>query len=115
MRCTACSSWPTAATSKPIVAVGAEGRHAVLAEGGLHSLQVDAQAVQLDEAAAAADHLVEPVGCPARDVAGVQGVDGLAQRKVGAAVRVAHHDVRPAIDELADIGIRPPVDRLDGE
>ena len=69
---------------EPLVVVGAEGGHAVRAEGGLHPLQVDAQAVQLDEAAAAADHLVQPVGRTACDVAGVQGVDHLAQAQVRA-------------------------------
>ena len=65
-----------------LVVLGAERCHAVLAQGRLHPLQVDAQAVQLDEAAAPADHFVEPVGCAARDVTGAQGIDGFAQRKI---------------------------------
>ena len=100
---------------EPLVVVDAEGCHALGAERGFHALQVDAQAVQLDEAAAAADHLVEPVGCAARDVTRVQGVDRLAQRQIRWAVRVAHHDVRPVVHQLADVGIGPSVERLDGE
>ena len=68
---------------EPLVIVGAEGCHTVCAQCGLHPLQVDAQAIDLDEAAAAADHLVETVGCPARNVTGAQSVDGFAQRQVG--------------------------------
>ena len=47
---------------QPLVVVDAEGCHALRAQRGLNALQIDAQAVELDEAAAAADHLVEPVG-----------------------------------------------------
>ena len=98
-----------------VVDVGAERRHTAVAQRRLDALEVDAQAVHLDEAAAAADHFVQPVGAAAGDVAGVQGVDGLAERQVGGPVRVAHHHVGPAVDQLADIVVGPSVERLDGE
>ena len=115
MRCTTTLVVAHRGDHQPLVVVGAEGCHAVGAEGGLHPLQVDAQAVDLDEAAGAADHFVEPVGCATGDVTGAQGVDGLAQRQVRGAVCVAHHHVGPVVHQLADVGIRPSVERLDAE
>ncbi len=100
---------------QPLVVVDAEGCHALGAQRGLNALQVDAQAVQLDEAAAAADHLVQPVGVSARDVTGVQRVDCLAKRQIRRTVRVAHHDVRPVIHQLAHVGIGPSFERLERE
>ena len=82
MRCTACVVGAHRGNHQPFVVVDAEGRHALRAQRGFHPLQIDAQPVQLDEAAAAADHLVQPVGCAARDVTGVQRVDRLAQRQI---------------------------------
>ena len=92
---------------QPLVVVDAEGCHARLAQGGFHPLQVDAQAVQLDEAAAAADHLVQSVGRTARDVTRPQGIDGFAHCQIRWTVCVAHHDVRTVIDELAHLGVGP--------
>ena len=95
--------------------VDAEGRHTLGAQRGLDSMQIDAKAIKLDEAAAAADHLVQPVGVSARDVSGMQCVDGLAERQVRRTVRVAHHHVRPVEDQLTDVGIGPSLQRLEGE
>ena len=88
---------------EPLVVIDAEGRDALFAECGFHALQVDAQPVELDEAAAAADHLVEPVGRAPSDVARAQRVDRLAERQVGRAVRVAHHHVRALVHQFAHV------------
>ncbi len=115
MRCTARASRPTAATTSRSSSSVQKAVTPSRAERGLHPLQVDAQAVQLDEAAAAADHFVDPVGRAARDITGVQGVDGLAKRQIRGTVRVAHHDIGAVVHQLADVGIRPSVERLEGE
>ena len=49
-----------------------------------------------------------PSGVAARDVAGAQRVDRLAERQVGRAVRVAHHHVGSAVDQFADVGSGHP-------
>jgi hypothetical protein len=96
-----------------VVGIGAERRHAVVTHGGLHVLQVDPQPVHLDEAAAAPDHLVQPIGTATGDVAGVQCIDGLAERQVVGPVCVTHHHVGAAVDQFTDGFVVPPVAGLD--
>ncbi len=98
-----------------VVVAGAERRHPLGAQRGLDLLEIDTQAVHLDESAVAADDLVQSVGAASRDVARAQRLDRLAERQVVEAVRVAHHHVGAAVDELADVVVGPTFQWLDRE
>ncbi len=100
---------------KAVVDVGAERRHTVVTHGRLDALEVDPQPVHLDETAAAPDQFVQPIGVAPGDVAGMQRVDGVAERQVVGPVRIAHHHVGAAVHQLADVFVVPPVARFDRE
>ena len=88
---------------QPVVDLGAERGDALLTQRGLQPLQIDAQAVHLDETAAAADHLVQPIRAAPGDIAGAQCVHGLAERQIGGLVCVTHHHIGPAVDEFTRV------------
>jgi hypothetical protein len=73
----------------------------VTLDQGFDRPKVDAQPGDLHELAAPADDLVQPVRSPAGIVTGPELVDVATPGKVRRAVRVAEHDVRPAVHELA--------------
>ena len=98
----------------PVSVTGAHRGHAPAAQLRFELLQVDAQPEHLDEAARAADHLVESVGALPGDVAGTQFCQGAAARQIGPVPRVPHHDVRALVDEFAG-SVVPAFDRVDPE
>ena len=70
-------------------------------QGALDVVEVDPVAQDLRGARPAAGDLEQAGIRDAAEVAGVQALDRAAPREVGRLVRVAEHDVRPGVDDLA--------------
>ena len=105
---------------QPVAAVGGRGHDTAGGEQLLHVVEVDPEAEDLGDPAAAPDHLEQSVVPLAADVTGPQGGHGAAEGQVGRGLGVPQHHVGPVVDELADLGVvrpreRPLGERLDGE
>ena len=99
--------------AEPGVVADDAGADAGLGQQLLGVVEVDAQPEHLGVPRPASDDPVHAVGVPGREVAGVQRIDVAAAREVGGALGVPEHDVGPAVDDLADVGLVPVADQLD--